>query len=247
MHSALRHLEHRPVPLPRAPWLIAMRWLDLAFLHWPVRPAALRPHLPPDLELDLRDGAAWLGVVPFRMTGVRARCLPPLPGSGAFPELNLRTYVRAGDLAGVWFFSLDAGSRIAVRAARATFRLPYFDAAMQCTRDGDTVHYRSRRTHRGAPPAEFQGAWRPTAGHAVCAPGTLPHWLTERYVLFASGRDGRVRVGHVHHPPWMLAPAEVEIDCCDMTRLVGLAPEGPPLVHAAAPQAVAAWAPQRLG
>ena len=97
----------------RGPWVLAMRWQDLLFAHWRVDPAALRPFIPSGLELDLRDGEAWLGVVPFRMSGVRPRWTPPMPGLSAFPELNLRTYVRGGGHSGVWFFSLDAASRVA--------------------------------------------------------------------------------------------------------------------------------------
>lgn len=246
-HPALQTLAHRPYPPPPAPWAMHMRWLDLAFLHWPVDAAVLRPLLPQGLELDLHGGTAWLSVVPFRMTGVRLRCLPPLPGSGAFAELNVRTYVRAGELTGVWFFSLDAQSRLAVRAARFGFRLPYFDARMLCERHGEAVHYHSERTHRGAVPARFAARWWPTAPVAVPHGDSLAHWLVERYALFSTARDGSVRVGHVHHAPWQLAPAEVELHCCDMTRLCGVELHGPPaLAHASAPQEVLAWAPRPL-
>ncbi|MFN8423535.1 MAG: DUF2071 domain-containing protein [Anaerolineae bacterium] len=120
---------HRPWPLPAAPWAMAMSWLDLLFLHWPLDPDVLAPFIPPPLVLDTFDGRAWLGVVPFRMAGVRLRGLPPIPGTAAFPEINVRTYAVAPDgRRGVWFFSLDATSRLAVRAARAWFGLPYFDA-----------------------------------------------------------------------------------------------------------------------
>ncbi|MEZ5962441.1 MAG: DUF2071 domain-containing protein [Planctomycetota bacterium] len=246
-HPALQTLSHRPFPLAPGPWVMAMRWLDLAFLHWPVSAAVLRPLLPADLEVDERDGSAWLGVVPFRMSGVRARGLPPLPGTGAFPELNVRTYVRHRGLPGVWFFSLDAASRVAVRAARAWFRLPYFDARMQCERPHeDTVRYRSERTHTGAPAATFHARWWATAALASPRRGTLAAWLVERYALFTTARDGSVRVGHIHHEPWQLAPAEVEVQECEMTRGCGFELSGAPiLMHAAAPVAVVAWAPRR--
>ena len=225
---------------------MAMQWLDLAFLHWPVPAAALQPLLPRDLEIDEHSGTAWLGVVPFRMRGVRARFLPPLPGSGAFAELNVRTYVRHRGIAGVWFFSLDAASRLAVRAARASFRLPYFDASMRCERHGEGVHYHSERTHTGAPSAVFAAHWWPTAPASVPHGDTLAHWLVERYALFTAAKDGSVRIGHVHHEPWRLAPAEVVLQRCDMTRLCGVELHGaPPLVHAAMPLEVVAWTPRR--
>lgn len=118
-------------------WLLSMRWSDLLFMHWPVRPDVLRPLTPAGIELDTHGGEAWIGVVPFGMRRLRARFVPSLPWLSAFPELNVRTYVRAGGRGGVWLFSLDAGNRLAVRAARRTFRLPYFDARV--SRDTMTV------------------------------------------------------------------------------------------------------------
>lgn len=246
-HPAFEALAHRPFALPRAPWVMRMRWLDLALLHWPVPAAVLRPHVPAALELDEHGGAAWIAVVPFRMAGVRARWLPPLPGTGSFAELNVRTYVRHRGVRGVWFFSLDAESRLAVRAARASFRLPYFDARMSCRRDGDRVHYHSERYHRGAPPAAFAARWWRTGAVTVPLPDTLTHWFVERYALFTTARDGSLRIGHIHHAPWQLMPATAELERCDMTRLCGLDLRSEPLfVHAALPLDVVAWAPRRV-
>src|SRR5262245_10075958 len=117
--------EHRPWPLPGRPWVMAMRWHDLLFAHWPVDPAVLRPLIPASLQIDTYDGQAWIGVVPFRMTGVRPRFVPPLPGLSAFAEINVRTYVTIEQKPGVWFFSLDAANRLAVWAARLSYHLPY--------------------------------------------------------------------------------------------------------------------------
>ena len=243
-HPALAVTAHRSEPLPARPWFMAMQWHDLLLLHWPVAAAALQPLLPPPLEVEQRDGSAWLGIVPLLMRGVRLRGLPPLPGSGAFPELNVRTYVRHQGVPGIWFFSLDAGSPLAVRAARALFRLPYFDARMRCERRGGHVHFGSERTHRGAPPAAFAASWPPPPAFAPTVPGTLPHWFAERYRMYVRTRDGGVRTGHVHHAPWQLAATTVLVDCCDMTRVCGQALAGPPaIVHAAAPLAVIAWLP----
>src|SRR5690606_20213232 len=108
----MRDVAHRPWPPPAAPWVMAQRWQDLLFAHWPLPPAVLSALLPPALELDVYSGQGWLGVVPFRMSGVRLRLLPAVPWLSAFPELNVRTYVRLRDRGvekrGVYFFSLDA-------------------------------------------------------------------------------------------------------------------------------------------
>ena len=121
----------------------------------------LRRLIPPGLQLDLYQGQAWIGVVPFRMSGVRPRYFPRLPGLHAFPELNVRTYVVRNGIPGVWFFSLDAANPVAVRAARRFFHLPYFDADMRATRTADGFDYSSHRTHRGAAPAALETTWIP--------------------------------------------------------------------------------------
>src|ERR1700722_9834071 len=114
-------MTHRPWPAPDRPWAIHMQWRDLLFAHWEVDAAVLRGLIPDGLELDLFDGRAYVGAVPFRMEGVRPRQISPIPGLDAFPELNLRTYVTAAGKPGVWFFSLDADQRLAVRVARRFF------------------------------------------------------------------------------------------------------------------------------
>src|SRR5262249_24967365 len=143
-----------------ASWSVFMRWHQLLFMHWPVGVDRLRPLIPPGLELDTFEGEAWLGVVPFRMSGIRHRLMPPVPGTSAFPELNVRTYVRQGGRSGVWFFSLDAANWMAVRTARTLFHLPYFNARMSCESKGDGVVYSSWRTHRGAQACRFEGEYR---------------------------------------------------------------------------------------
>ena len=226
---------------------MAMEWRDLLFLHWPVAKGTLAATLPPGLELDLFEGEAWLSVVPFMMEGVRPRGVPALPGISAFAELNLRTYVVAEDKPGVWFYSLDAASRLAVRAARSLFHLPYFDARMECRlEDGDVV-YRSERTHRGAPEARFAARYR---GLGTPAPATssLDRWLIERYCLYAARPDGRVLRGEIHHAPWPVQRAEVEVEALHLTGLVGVElPAVPPRLHFAKRLEVVAWLPERVG
>src|SRR6267154_1075488 len=162
MSALFNHTKHRPWPLPSAPWIMAQSWHDLLFAHWPVDAAMLRSHIPADLAIDTFDGQAWLGIIPFSMTGVRLRWTPPVPGLSAFPELNVRTYVTGQGKPGVWFFSLDAASALAVAAARLSFHLPYFRARMQCTQADGWIKYESHRTHRGAPSAILEGKYRPT-------------------------------------------------------------------------------------
>lgn len=225
-----------------------MDWEDLLFLHWPVPAADLRARVPADLAIDTFDGTAWLGIVPFRMARTRLRWLPRLPSAHAFPELNVRTYVRAGDRAGVWFFSLDAASRLAVAGARAAFKLPYFHADMQCDRRGQLIVYSSERRDRRAPPASFAARWCSGSASRPAAPGSLEHFLVERYCMYAVGTDGGLRCGHIAHVPWQLMSASVELGACDMTQRLDLElPDCAPLALMAERQTVVAWALERAG
>jgi uncharacterized protein YqjF (DUF2071 family) len=235
-------LDQRPWPLPPGRWVMAQGWDDLLFAHWPIALAALRPLIPEQLTIETFDGAAWLGIVPFSMRRVHARGLPPLPGLSTFPELNVRTYVTAGGKPGVWFFSLDAANRLAVAAARRWYHLPYYHARMSSRRAGATVGYRSERVHRGAPPAALAAQYRPLGAVRQAAPGTLEHWLIERYCLYSSDRYGQLSSGDVAHAPWQIQSAEAELSVNSMAQAAGLTlPDTPPLLHFAARQDVHVW------
>lgn len=211
------------------PWVMRMTWRDLLFAHWPVDAAALRGHIPPRLEVDSFRGQAWIGVVPFHMTGIRLRGLPPLPGTSAFIEMNVRTYVTDGRYAGVWFFSLDATSKLAIAVARRWYHLNYLHASMSCRTEGQRVVYASART-RGE--GRFEATYGPVGPVKHAQPGTLEHWLTERYVMFAADGRGRVYRGHIEHDPWPLQPAEAEVRANTMGRAIGVElPGEPALCH----------------
>lgn len=214
-------IEHRPWPMPARPWVMRMNWEQLAFLHWRVAPELVERLLPSGLELDTFDGAAWIGVVPFLMTDVGARGLPGFPTTARFLELNVRTYVIRNGKPGVWFFSLDAESWLAVRAARAGFHLPYFDADMDASFAPDVV-YRSRRTHANSPSANFRAIYRPVGDVFHSSPGSVEHWLTERYCLYAGDSAGSIRSGEIHHQPWPLQRAEVDVRENSMGDQIGI-------------------------
>jgi hypothetical protein len=246
VNQILNTVAHRPWPLPARPWVIRFTWHDLLFAHWPVEPAAIRDLVPRPLELDLFDGRAWIGVVPFRMTGVRLRSLPAIPGTANFPEVNLRTYVRAGGRAGVYFFSLDAASWLACRLARAWYRLRYFHARMSVDLENDAVHYRSSR-REGLRPAEFRARYRPVSAPRRAPPGSLEHWLTERYCLFTTGSSGRILTGEIHHVPWPLQVAEAEIESNTLAQAAGIPlPDTAPVLHFAKRLDVVVWPPCSL-
>jgi uncharacterized protein YqjF (DUF2071 family) len=212
----------------RGPFPFQQGWRDLLFAHWPVAQELVRDRLPAGLDLDVWNGSAWIGVVPFRLVGLRPRWLPGLPTATDFLELNVRTYVRVNGSPGIYFFSLDASSGLAVAGARTLFGLPYHRAEMRFARDGEWVTYSS---HRRDSAAVFDARYRPTGFEAVAAAGSLEEFLVERYRLFTVS-GGRVQKVEIDHPPWRLSPARAEIHANTMTLASGIPlPDQEPLVH----------------
>jgi uncharacterized protein len=241
-YGILEITGHRPWPMPSSAWVMTQTWHDLLFAHWPVDADALRAKIPSGFDLDLFEGQAWLGVVPFHMTNVAPRGIPALPWLSAFPELNVRTYVRVHGNPGVYFFSLDAANPLAVGVARALVHLPYYSASMQVeTKDG-WVHYRSKRIPSSGNAAELVGRYRPTGGAHQPVDGTLEHFLTERYCLFTVDRSFRAHRLDIHHPPWPLQPAEAELTVNTMAEAAGIRlPAMAPLLHFARRQDMVGW------
>jgi uncharacterized protein YqjF (DUF2071 family) len=238
--------DHRPWPLPRRPWVMAQTWVDLLFAHWRVPAESLRAAVPGRLELETFDGSAWLGVTPFEVRNLRLRVTPPVPFASTFPEVNVRTYVTYGGRPGIWFFSLDAASSLAVAAARRSYRLPYFRARMAIDREGERVRFRTMRSDAGAPAwAELRATYEPAGDPVPPAPGSLEHWLTERYCLYTLDERGRVLLAQIHHPPWPLQPARAAVEANTMAAEVGLELAERPLVHYARRQDVVFWPLER--
>jgi uncharacterized protein YqjF (DUF2071 family) len=224
-----------------------MTWHDLLFMHWPVSPDALRPWIPAGLELETFDGWAWLGIVPFRMTGVGPRVLPRFAAS-AFPELNVRTYIRHKERFGVWFFSLDAADRMAVWAARRFFHLPYWLAVMSCARENALIRYESRRT--ADPEVALRCQYQPTGAEFQSVPGSFEYWLTARYCLFSANKRGELFCGEIHHEPWSLQPAEAETSLNTMASPLRVNLDrdrtAQPILHFARRLDVVAWSLEKL-
>lgn len=244
MHPLLQHTVHRPWPLPRGPWIMRQIWHDLLFAHWPLPPNLLRPLVPEQLPLDTYDGQCWLAVTPFHVSGVAPRGVPAVPGFSNFPELNVRTYVKLEGKPGVYFFSLDAGILSAVFAARSFYRLPYYYARMKVdVREGEVRYHSLRRVPANA---EFRGRYRATGPVQLRAPGSLEHWLTERYCLYTTtGRS--VFRGEIHHLQWPLRDAEAEIEINSMAAAAGLKlPDVAPLLHFSRALEVLVWPLKRV-
>ena len=209
-------------------------WDDLLFVHYRVPAETLRPLVPGGLEVQEHTGSGWLGVTPFVVTGLRARGLPAFAFVSSFRELNVRTYVSCDDRAGIWFFSLDASSRLAVEAARRLYRLPYFRADLSLRRRGEEIIYDCSRDDGKA----FSAVYRPGGVVFNADPGSLEHFLTERYCLYAE-HEGELYRAEIHHRPWPLQTAQARIDLNTMPPFK--LPAEQPLAHYSARQDVVIW------
>jgi uncharacterized protein len=244
-YQILDDVAHRPWPLPDGPWIMTQSWHDLLFAHWPVDARTLQEKLPAGLPLDTFDGQAYLGIVPFHMTNVAPRGVPSIPFVSAFPELNVRTYVTLHGKPGVYFFSLDAGSSLAVTAARTLFGLPYYAAEMSVQETNGGIRYRSRRATHMDHVAEFEAACKPIGPVQMPRPGTLEYFLTERYCLYTVDDAFRARRLDIHHWPWPLQTAVADITVNTMADAAGIRlPSTAPLLHFARRQDMVAWAPR---
>jgi uncharacterized protein len=212
------------------------KWRDLLFVHWRLSPAEVHATIPDWLSVDTFDGSAWIGLVLFSMSGVRPWWFPPVPGVSAFAETNVRTYVHSGGEPGVWFLSLDAGGSIGARLGRSKWGLPYHHSKMRVRRRGTHISYECERLWPGRMgvggrvEAEigdlFTGLHRDVApGQAV--PGSLEHFLIERYILYAQ-KGEEMLCGRVHHRPYRLHEAKVTYADQSFLTDLGLHLDRPP-------------------
>ncbi len=247
----LDQTSHRAGPLPRRPWTMQQRWSDLLFAHWPVSSAAIEATLPAGLVADTFDGWGWLGVVPFGMDQIRFRNAPRIPGASAFPELNLRTYVRERETnrTGVYFYSLDASNPMAVAFARLIFHLPYYWAQMHMRYSEQpgrsrVIRYHSERLF-SRHSASFRAQYR---GLGTLAQGPIEQFLTSRYALYTADKRGNLLRGEIHHLPWPLESAEAEFEVNELPAAHGFRlPPRPPVLHYARELMVYAWTVERTG
>ncbi|MBR7834569.1 DUF2071 domain-containing protein [Actinospica durhamensis] len=207
-----------PRPLRRT--LLSQSWLDLAFLHWAVPPAAVEPLLPAGSVPDVLDGVTYVGLIAFRMHRIGWGTLPGLPYLGTFPETNVRLYsVDEAGRRGVVFRSLEASRLLPVLTARIGFRLPYVWAEMSVEQRGREFDYASRRRWPGPRGAHSRISIR--IGEEIEQPGELEHFLTARWGLHNSWL-GRPMYLPNEHPSWPLHRAELLRCDEDLVRAAGL-------------------------
>ena len=227
----------RPFGMP----IMYQSWEKLLFIHWPLAPEALRPHIPRQLEIDTFEGQAWIAITPFTVRDARPAFIPPIPFLSDFDETNVRTYVHYQGVPGVWFFSLDASSALAVLGARLAFHLPYWTAHMKLREEGNKIIYKTRRLRSSAQTPKMEAVWIKGAMLGEAPPGSLDFFLIERYCLYTVN-DGSLFRARIHHPPWKLQKAQLTSFRSTMLEGQGLpSPKGCPLLHYSEVQPTAIW------
>jgi len=209
MEKELLVQNHRPYPLPDMNWVMTQEWHHTLFVHWPVPAASLREHVPKELEIDTFDGSAWIGIVPFQVKNTRGKFTPAIPFFSSYLEVNVRTYVKYGPRTGVYFFSLDANHLLAVLGAKAIFGLNYKQANISF-QEKNHFEMSSRRVQAAGGNAKMELRYVPDTQVFFAKPGTLEHWITERYCLWTR-RGSKLIRGDIHHTKWELQRAQAEI------------------------------------
>lgn len=203
-----KEVEHRLLPLPRNNWIMRQAWRNTLFLHWPVQPEQLRPYIPSVLEIDTYDGSAWLGIVAFEMEGIYFRGLSFFSVVAPFSEVNVRTYVKHEGRPGVFFISLDVNDWASLLIAKRWYRLPYHSADIAIRRKGNAIFYDSVRRNL---PVRFDGICTPKENEFFPSNDTLDHFLTEKYCFYTTQNNKDIFHGDIHHQPWPLQRADVQI------------------------------------
>ncbi|WP_135122138.1 YqjF family protein [Jeotgalibacillus proteolyticus] len=234
----MKSIEHRNSPLPKGPWLLTQRWEHLLFMHYPVLKERLQELVPKELEIDTFKGQAWITVIPFKVSDMRLRYLPPFPYLNTYLELNVRTYVKRKGRTGIYFFSLDADKMAAVLGARAG-TLPYYYAKMKMQQDNGRFYFESIR--KDVSGAALKGSYRRDSAPYFPKKDGLDFWLLERYYLW-SYKKGQLFCLGIHHKRWEVSEVKAEISSHQLVPfLPGEELPKQPLMHYAESKRVLFW------
>ena len=214
MYVELKETKHRPISIPKTPWLLTQVWNDMLFLHYQISPIHIRPYVPKSLELDLYEGKAWISIIPFKVTKMRARGLPHFPFLHTYLELNVRTYVKYKGTPGIYFFSLDANKLLAVLGAQMSLGLPYKKAEMSFLQDDNQFLFNSKRAGT-EPDYQFDVLYERQKILYEPLPDSLDYWLLERYCMYSILGNLVIR-GDIHHDQWKVSMVHAEISANTM-------------------------------
>ncbi|MGM0899512.1 MAG: YqjF family protein [Bacillota bacterium] len=237
--NSLNH-GHRLWPLPRLPWVMKQIWENVLFAHYPVKLETLRKLVPEKLPLDTFNGLAWVGIVAVHISNIRLRGLPPIPGITHFSQVNVRTYVTLDGKPGVYFFSLDAGNRLAVETAKIVGNLPYkySEVAMESTQSN--IHFESSR--KTGDNANLVFNFKPISKPFHPAKESFEEWVAERYCLYTFSKTGKTLRGDILHLPWLLQQVQAEFYENTLLSSLNIQPESnPPILHYSRQKDVRFW------
>lgn len=219
------------------------QWRDLAYIHWRYPIDEVQSLLPQGLEVDVHDGSAWVGLIPFSMRKIGIPHAPAVPYFGSFPEVNVRTYVRRNGIPGVWFFSLDVNRFLPALVARTTYFLPYCwgKARHQYSNGMLETHVQRRWPSRSSTHISL------ITGEAIEQPDDTAVFLSARWGLYSKGIGGSLRYAPVDHEKWPLFSADlVSLDDSLVTSAGLSAPVGNPHVMFSPGVSVRVGLPHRL-
>ncbi|MFG6147686.1 YqjF family protein [Halobacillus sp. B23F22_1] len=233
----IEQTDHRTFPLPDGHWIMTQRWQHLLFLHFPIKKETVEPYIPEDLSLDTYGGEAWITILPFEVSDMHIRKLPPFPSVNTYLELNVRTYVKCNGVSGLYFFSLDASKVLAVTGARMT-TLPYYYAKMEMQKQDGRFQFSSKR--KGKTGALLQGIYRPHSAIYYPKDESLEQWLLERYYAWSSLGSLLVEIG-IHHTKWEVQEAQADIQAFNLIPFPVNEMIKPPLLHYVKSKRVLFW------
>ena len=233
----------------RLPWLVAQTEAEMLFLSWPVEPARISGRIPAGLALDTFEDRAWITLIPFRMERMRARWLPPIPPFSRFAEVDCLTYVRSGAVTGIWFFRIDAGTLVGSAIASLLFGLPYHHSRVALDQGDEWREFSSigRAEGSGERP-ELRVRYRPRGPAHQAAPGTLAHFIVERFVMFSRSGRGTLLQGREARPPRSIQECEVAVHRNTLPEAADVpGPAGDPVAWYCARSAIRTWLPAPVG
>lgn len=227
----INETDHRPYPLPSKKWIMRQSWRHLLFVHWPISPEKIRYLIHPSLQLDTFNELAWISIVIFKMEGIYPRGFPFFSITPPFPEINVRTYVKWRGKPGVHFLSLDVGDLASFTIAKKWYHLPYHSANISLSQRNNSFYFESHRRKNETDPILCKGIYTPNGNTFTPDKETLVHWLTERYCFFSTDYRGHIYTGEIHHLPWALQEAKIELFENTMLSPYNIEITGKPIVH----------------
>src|SRR5213075_2599321 len=159
-------------------------WDRAVFLHYRVEPRFLQRQVP--FELDLFDGQAYVSLVSFTLRNMRLShphlkfITQPLH-THAF--LNVRTYVRVGQLRGIYFLAEWLNNRLATMLGPILYGLPYRFGRLTYSHNSSALRgevlggMSSGRPMPVRPTLRYRAALPSSPSYEPAIPGTLDHFL----------------------------------------------------------------------